>query len=241
MTVKLFRTNSTLFFRTNIIYIMRNLILIATIFLLAFANLKSQYIMPSGGEDGYDWRVGTTQVITWSIYFMDTTRTIDILLWNADEADFSTIAKNIPVTAEYYLWDIPGSHPTGEQFKVKIIYHNGFLPKFKYISDDFFSIKEQMRLSQKELTSSPIIARHKTNSFTLYPNPASNVLHIESSNKFFSIEIYDVHGSLVSFNRFDYTNNYQLDLITSKLAQGTYTVLVRFMGDFVTEQLIIAK
>jgi len=213
----------------------------AILFLVAFATVRSQYVMPSGGEDGYDWRVGTTQVISWSKYFMDTTRSVDILLWNADSASFSTIVTNISVSDEYYLWDIPSSHPTGEQFKVRVVYSNGFLPQFKYMSNDFFSIKEASHSLPPPKQPSSLITRTKTNSFKIYPNPASNELFIESDSKFFCIEIYDVNGSVVFFSRFDYTNKQQLNINASKLASGTYTVLVRFMGSFETEQLVITR
>jgi len=218
-------------------YIMKQLIILF-FFLLCFSVLRSQYVLPSGGEDGYDWRAGTTQVISWSKYFMDTTKTIDILLWNADSASFSTIATNIPVMDEYYLWSIPSIQPTGEQFKIKIVYHKGFLPMFKYMSNDFFSIKQQ----QSPPTISYVtFIKSKKNSFTIYPNPSftSNVINIKSASQFYGIEIYDVLGSLILDKRFNYTNNYELKL--DKFASGAYTVLVRFMGNTVTEQLSISK
>jgi len=216
-------------------------LVVAILFLLMVATVRSQYLMPSGGEDGYDWRVGTTQVISWSKYFMDTTRSVDILLWNADSASFSTIATDIPVSDEYYLWNIPAMHPTGEQFKVRVIYSNGFLPQFKYMSNDFFSIKEALNIQPSPHPSRGLITKNKTNSFKIYPNPASDVLHIESGSSFFCVEIYDVNGSVVFFSRFDYTKEHKLNLTSSKLAQGTYTVLVRFMGSYETEQFVIAR
>jgi hypothetical protein len=219
---------------------MQRISIITILLLLCVSTLKGQYVFPSGGEDGYDWRVGTTQVISWSKYFMDTTKTIDIYLWNADVATYSLIATEVPVLDEYYLWEIPTEQTLGEHFKVKIIYSNNFLPKFKYVSSDFFSIKKA--LLQYFSVNNNVIRKIKNNHFTMYPNPASSELSIESGNKFFGIEIYDLEGSIVLYRRFGYTNNYLLDLRgVNKLSSSTYNVQVRFMGEVVTKQLVIGN
>jgi hypothetical protein len=213
---------------------MEKIVFQAIILLVAVATLNSQYVLPSGGEDGYGWSQGSTQVISWSKYFMDTTRSIDILLWNADAVTYSIIATNIPVRNEYYLWAIPLKHPIGGKFKIKIVYHNGFLPQFKYVSNGFFSIKEP----SPPVQIPNIITKRKTNSFKIFPNPTDGIINIESDSKFFGVEIYNIEGSLVFNRRFNYTNHFNL---TANLPQGTYTVLVRFMGSTATEQLFIRQ
>ena len=218
---------------------MKKIILNLIVFLVAFATLKSQYVMPSGGEDGYDWRVGTTQAISWSKYFMDTTKNIDILLWDANTATFSTIATNIPVADEYYLWEIPLGLPIGNQFKIKIIYSNDFLPQFKYVSNDFFSIKAQAPPQQIPSPIQIVIKNNAPKIVNIFPNPTPDMVNIQCNDNFFCIETYDITGSLVLYKKFDYTNDYQLH--TGELSSGVYTMKIRFMGSSVNEQLFIQR
>jgi len=217
------------------INIMKKAVIILIIFLVGFSTLRSQYVFPCGGEDGYGCVRGTTQAISWSKYFMDTTRSIDILLWNADSVSFTTLATDVPVTDEYYMWSIPSNHPLGNHYKMKIVYHNGFLPQFKYVSNGFFSIKSS--ILQQSIPA--IITKSNTNTFTLYPNPTSDVINIGSDNKFFGIDIYDILGALVLHRRFSYTNDYVLTKSELGVGTGTYTVVVRFMGSVVSKQLSI--
>lgn len=227
---------TTQFLLTNKLQlIMKNIILKTTLLLVAVATLHSQYVLPSGGEDGYGWCRGTTQAISWSKYFMDTTKSIDILLWNADSASFTTIATNIPVADEYYLWEIPLLQALGNHYKIKIVYHNGFLPQFKYVSNGFFSIKAS--IPQQPLPD--IMTKSNANSFTIYPNPTSDIINIDSDYKFFGIDIYDVTGGLVYNSRFSYRNDYALSKSGLGINAGTYIVRVRFMGSVVSKQLSI--
>jgi len=221
---------------------MRSLIiLIFVLVLFSVVPLCGQYVFPSGGSDGYHWSAGSVQIITWSKYFMDTTKNVDILLWNADSAMFSVIAENVPVVDEFYVWSIPIDHPVGDLFKVKVIYSDGFLPGFKYISNDFFSIKESVSVFPLFPSSVNRVSRNHNNSYDIYPVPSSGDFTISSSAKFFCVEIYDASGGLVLHRRFDYTNEYQISSDVSILSSGSYTVLVRFMGSFVTRQLVITR
>lgn len=129
---------------------------------------------------------------------------------------------------------------TGSHFKVKVIYHNGFLPAFKYVSNDFFSIKGRI-IQQVQKKFDNFIKNNRLNSIKLYPNPTSNTISIESDNKFFGIELYDVSGAMVYSTRFNYTNTYSVNLVSEGVKSGVYQLLVRFMGKQVTEQISVVK
>jgi hypothetical protein len=206
------------------------------LFFVAISSLKSD-IIPSGGLDGNFWQPGSTQFISWSKYFMDTTKTLDIYLWNGDIAEFSLIASNIAVAEGYYLWDIPQDHPTGDLFKVKVVYHNGYFPEFKMVSNDFFPIlPPQNNALHKQIS---VYVLNKNSSIKVFPNPSSSIINIESSDKFFNVELYQMDGTLLHSENFEFKSQYTFD--ASNLPSGSYSLRVKFLGSNVTEQIVINK
>jgi len=90
---------------------------------------------PNGGEV---WRVGTVHNITWTSSGL--TGKIRLELWKADKK-VSNIATNIPIVNGIYPWLIgqysPGTLPTGNDYRVKMITANGL---YNDTSDGYFSI-----------------------------------------------------------------------------------------------------
>jgi hypothetical protein len=64
-------------------------------------------------------------------------------------------------------------------------------------------------------------------SFSMYPNPASSVIEIQSQNNFSKVEILDMEGRLVKELMLD-SNRYKVDV--SGLCVGVYFVKVTYMG-----------
>jgi hypothetical protein len=90
---------------------------------------------PNGGEV---WSVGTVHNITWTSSGLS--GKIRLELWKADKK-VSNIAANIPIVNGNYPWLIgqysPGTLPTGNDYRVKIITANGL---YNDTSDGNFSI-----------------------------------------------------------------------------------------------------
>ncbi len=200
-------------------------------------SLKADYIIPSGGKDGNFWRPGTTQYISWSKPFMDTTKSIDIYLWNAKTATFSQIASNIPVNNNYYLWEIPATQDTGKLFKIKVVYSNNHRPEFSMMSRDFFPIANAV--PTQPFTTVQVYVVNPSSNVQAYPNPASSGITIGSEDKFFSVELFSASGNLVYSRQFDYTYSHSID--AAAFGAGAYTLRVKFLGSTVTENIAIAR
>ncbi len=92
-------------------------------------------ISPNGGEI---WDIGTMHNITW--IFSGLSGNIRIELWKANKK-LRDIAANIPIVNGSFPWVIgqnsPGTFPTGNDYRIKIITANGL---YTDISDGNFSI-----------------------------------------------------------------------------------------------------
>lgn len=208
-----------------------------TILIMNIYSLKADYVIPSGGKDGNFWHPGSRQFISWSKPFMDTTKNIDIYLWNGKIPKYTKIASNVPVSNGYYLWDIPATQDTGSLFKVKIVYSNNYNPKFTIMSRDFFPISNAA--PTLPFTSVQVYVLNPASSVQVYPNPASDNISISSENKFFSVELFDVAGQLVYSSSFDYSYNHTIN--ATALQVGSYNLRVKFLGSTVTEGIIVAR
>jgi len=221
------------------------LILIATValFVAIATPLKSQELLPSGGSDGNNWVPGSIQFITWPTIFFDSTKTVDISLWNAKTVSWTTIATDVPTYPGYYAWQIPSNQAPGTHYKLKIVYSNGYKPELKFISADFFSIPMKTTYhSSNPITRKPHTISKK-NKLKIYPNPSSNsdVINIECNNKFYCIELYNLEGIRVYNNIFNYTNTYPLDITKLNLPTGTYNINIKLMGNIVRDKVIITR
>ena len=219
---------------------MQTRIIIAILMLLvASATLKSQDIYPSGGSDGCEWTIGSTQFITWPTYFMDTTQNLDILLWNADSISWTLIASNVPVDSGYYMWSIPSGQPIGNKYKIKLVYSGGYQPEFKFVSSDFFAIRDVDYSAPSKLFN--IFVINKSTNLNIFPNPSSEIINIESNNKFFEVELFDNEGKILHSSTFEYQNKCLLDVSKLNLATGVYNLKVKFLGSFRIEKIIITR
>ena len=68
-----------------------------------------------------------------------------------------------------------------------------------------------------DTSSLSIIDNNVDNSFSIYPNPVKDILHVDSDNEFSSIEIYSISGKLVKNCQFNDSS-----LNVSELALGVY-------------------
>ena len=217
----------------------KHMIIAITLFLICSINtaFASSYILPSGGKDGSYWRPASNQHISWSKFFLDTTKNLDIYLWNADNSTFTLIGSNIISTSESYVWYVPNNQALGENFKIKLTYANDTSTNFSLLSDDFFPISND---SKPTLSSVQIFTLNSGYTLQVNPIPASDVITVSSDNQFFHIDIYNYVGGLVfNSNNFEYTLEKNIDV--SNLPDGVYSVKVKFLGSEATKQLVISR
>jgi len=209
------------------------LILVSLIF--AFnTSLLANIILPSGGKDGSYWRPNSTQHISWDVLFIDTTKTLNIYLWNGDSSTLTLIGNNIISSTGYYNWQIPSNQVLGEHFKIRISYSDT-LSDFYLISKDFFPISNDSMV----LNSNVFVATSPEVSVTINPHPvpSNTTLDVVSDDKFFHIDMYNLNGVLLGSYNFAYTNNYSISL--SNLTAGTYILRIKFLGKTIDRQIIV--
>lgn len=74
----------------------------------------------------------------------------------------------------------------------------------------------------------------------IFPNPAKNILNIESENNFSSVQIFDLMGKEI-LNKIPekQTQNLQLDLSEILIPKGIYLIKVQSLEGLVTQKIII--
>ncbi len=78
----------------------------------------------------------------------------------------------------------------------------------------------------------------RANEFTMYPNPASEVIHFESNIEFLQVEIYDYSGRVVLQKPVQYSHSVQISL--NNLKPGLYIAKSTFInGHTETSKLVI--
>lgn len=88
-----------------------------------------------------------------------------------------------------------------------------------------------------DLSVNPYIGeKNNNNMVSIYPNPATSMIHIKNASNFNTIEILDIEGSLILKNKIGITDN--LDL--GKLPRGTYVIRLT-NNDISYQQLLIKK
>lgn len=96
------------------------------------------------------------------------------------------------------------------------------IPKYRNVGDRAYYFIDNITV----MKTSEYIASNKEidkKSFTVYPNPATDIINIESEDELVkSIEINDVNGRLIPLNSI---NNQTIDI--SSLASGTYFVKIK--------------
>jgi len=78
----------------------------------------------------------------------------------------------------------------------------------------------------------------KTSNISIYPNPASDIININSNEKILKIEIYNVVGKLID-SKHDLGNNSIYS--TTELQSGIYTIIIETETQQVQKKIIIAK
>jgi len=208
-------------------------IIIASFF--AFNSLLlANVVLPSGGKDGSFWRPNSVQHISWDVLFVDTTKNLNIYLWNADSSTLTLIGSNIISSTGSYNWHIPNNQVLGENFKIRIAYSDT-TSNFYLMSKDFFPISTE----EMVLSNNVFVATEPTVSITVSPHPtqSGNTITVSSDSKFFHIDIYNLVGNLINSYTFNYTNDYSISL--QNLSIGTYILRVKFLGKTVDKQIIV--
>lgn len=210
---------------------------IAILLLLLSINLYGE-IIPSGGLDGKDWQPGSTQFISWDKLFMDTTQNLNIYLWNGETGALTLLASDIPAVQSYCNCTLPLSLPTSKFYKVKITYSDT-TADYAIFSKDFFPIGDAV--SSSLINNNSIYTIDNSKSVEITPNPANSKIKVSSKSlsSFFGIEIYNEAGAKVLSSTFDYTLSKELDV--SDLASGSYTMRIKFLGEFINEKLVIIR
>ena len=158
------------------------------------------------------------------------TDSIEIFLSDSEFSfDQDTIFTNLPSVLhsasgfESYLWS---TNETGESITVT---EPGWYDVSMW-NDYGCEISDSVYMD--DLTG---IDLHEPFSFSVYPNPANEMIWIKSSNYPFQIKIYDITGGLI----------YQENIKTArpikikKLAPGTYVLELNFSGQKLVKKLII--
>ena len=78
----------------------------------------------------------------------------------------------------------------------------------------------------------------KTSNISIYPNPASDIININSNEKILKIEIYNVVGKLID-SKHDLGNNSIYS--TTELQSGIYTIIIETETQQVQKKIIIAE
>lgn len=78
------------------------------------------------------------------------------------------------------------------------------------------------------------------NTTKIFPNPAKNLLNIESKNDISSVQIFDLMGKEI-FNKTieKQTQNLQINLSEILIPKGIYFIKVQSLGGFITQKLVI--
>lgn len=159
----------------------------------------------------------------------------------------TTSVSNISATSASPYW---GSYPDDEKYKIKYKNNNGGSATTVTVNATQYQINNlssntsyNYRLKTKcpngwtnwsgknyftttnSINEEPYLTRKSDASgILLYPNPATNVLNIESSIAFSSIQICDIHGRIVSLSE---KSSKAIDL--SSLSSGVYWI--RLLSD----------
>ncbi len=127
--------------------------------------------------------------------------------------------KNINVTGNLLLKHCTGHKPHNSEIDVPLIYA------------DYYFIESLWRLINLENTSSIPYQESGKNILSVYPNPASNHLHITCDCELKEVVIYDINGKQV-FS----VQNPKGRISIDKLKPGFY-----FMGGYTNDKVLIAK
>ena len=181
-----------------------------------FTISQAPFIMVTSPNGGEIWEKGTTRIITW---LDNVTWNVRIELWKGGSY-CSLINASAPGNGSCY-WAIPATLLSGNDYKVKILALGNSSTSLFDFSDNSFTINGP----------NPTPAGTPFGFITTYPNPFSNLLHVqfqESSASAVDIEILNFTGNVMfQKSKQEVMAGETLDLNTSALPGGNYLVVVK--------------
>ena len=94
-----------------------------------------------------------------------------------------------------------------------------------------------MKIDDLNVTPGVGVENHEVNT-TIYPNPANNVLNINSTSNINRVEVYNMMGQLVgTYN----ANDVNTQINTSRFANGVYTVKIETENGTSTQKFTVAR
>jgi hypothetical protein len=176
---------------------------IILILLLMSIKLQSQVVLPSGGEDFWEWYKGNTVQINWmkGLVTDDINNKVDVILWNAGNNTETVLVQNTEDDGNFE-YKVSPSLFAGKRYKIRI---KNSKEVYNMISEDYFEIRDfpsSIYIDKKNEAIS------KINLGNPYPNPSNsssnNVvttliyweaeINIDNSE----IAVYDITGNKVS-------------------------------------------
>lgn len=172
-------------------------------------------VHPSGGITNRPVRPGETLQIRWDAH--DARTSVDLVLWNADDATITEIAHGIDASLRAYTWAIPGTLPRGDHYRI------GLRPdgstRRTLFSSGYFTVEGMLRKSPDAKDRSI----PSTSGLTLGPNPALISTHIQWADERETLVVRSITGEEVVTRPLASTSR-SYDLDVRPLHDGVYTV-----------------
>ncbi|ASB49406.1 CotH kinase family protein [Alkalitalea saponilacus] len=153
-----------------------------------------------------------------------------------ENGSWTTIADNISVLEDYRLVTVDFSEISGAnnnpEFAVRITFTDEAAE-----NDSGNNRFDNITFSARDISTN-LNGSLKTNSFNVFPNPASDFINIISADPIKTVAIYDINGRILkSFREDDFSNQRRLNL--HGLANGIYLLEIVTTKEKTTEKLII--
>lgn len=178
---------------------------------------------PNGGET---WTIGQTYIIWWDD---DLIENVDIDLVDANEDFIAEIANDVPSIGNY-SWNISSSSYGVGTYKVHIYSHTGGAGSIEDFSNGTFTLIEG------KAPAGNFAFNSGSQTYSMYPNPVSNVLNVSSTATIDRIQIQSLVGQLVFEGDINAT---QTTINTQEFAPGIYVVRIESAGEIETQKLIV--
>ncbi|MFZ4798534.1 MAG: T9SS type A sorting domain-containing protein [Bacteroidia bacterium] len=198
------------------------LVMLNNSFTVGVSNKSITSITPNRGKQNETLTVTITGVNTQfntgspTLYFIkqgSQTSDIEALSFTATSATSASVQLSIMPNANIGLYDI--------------VYFN--LNEGTIYKPNIFTV--DLAIGMNEITE---------NTTKIYPNPAKNLLNIESKNNITNIQIFDLMGKEI-LNKIPekQTQNLQLDLTQIEIPKGIYFIKVQSLEGLVTKKIVI--
>ena len=195
-----------------------------------FTILQGNFITVTSPNGGELWAKGSTHIITWQD---NITWNVRIELWKAG-VFCSLINASTPSTGSCY-WAIPATLVPGNDYKVRISALSNAGTTLLDFSDNNFSI----------IGLSPAPSSTPFGVVKIYPNPGSNLLHVQfrgESQVAFVIDILNLEGDVMLHQVNDAAGlNETVDLNTAGIPDGNYLVVVKKDGRIMSRDNLVLR